>query len=65
MKKADIQAHYAADIKRASDWQLFAIVRREIDAPHAVREALFDSAVEELQSRGYPFPVFTAAFSSR
>lgn len=62
MKKADIQAHYAADIKRATNTQLFAIVRKEIDAPYAVREALFDSAVEELQSRGYAMPIFSALF---
>ena len=63
MKKAEIQAHYAPDIKRATDGQLFTIVRKEIDAPYAVREALFDSAVDELQGRGYVLPILSAMFT--
>lgn len=63
MKKADIQAHYAAEIKAATDRQLFAIVRKEIDAPYRVREALYESAIDELIGRGYEMPIFSALFT--
>jgi hypothetical protein len=62
MKKADIQAHYEADIKGASDNQLFDILTERIDAPKRVKDALVPMARAELVARGFAFPDFTAMF---
>ena len=63
MKKADIQAHYKADIEGATNKQLFAILRGDIEAPKRVKDALFEMASDELSRRGDTLPTLSAYFA--
>ena len=60
-----VQAHYAADVKAASDTQLFAIVRGDIKGSKVVREGLQGLARLELKARGHDFPDFSCHFAAR
>ena len=62
MKKKEIQAHYAADIKEASDDRLFEVLARRIDAPKQIKDVLVPMARAELVGRGFTFPEFTSMF---
>jgi len=65
--KAGAKAHYAADVKDATERQLFAMVRESYPAPQppkAVREALHELAVDELIARGVTFPEFSAIWTT-
>lgn len=61
--KAGAMAHYAADVKGATERQLYMMLREDYPKPQppkVVREALHDLALEELIARGVPLPEFTA-----
>lgn len=65
--KAGAKAHYAADVKGATERQLYAMVRQAYPAPQppkAVQEALHELAVEELIARGVQLPEFTALWAT-
>ena len=62
MKKKEIQAHYEADIKEASDDRLFDVLAGRIDAPKQIKDVLAPMARTELVGRGFTFPEFTSMF---
>lgn len=60
MKTNDIRKHYEAHVAKAADWQLIAMINRDVNCDKRIADVLSDLATDEAMRRGHAMPLLWA-----